>query len=125
MCSSDLAVGAVVLGEPSNSGTFDAPPPPARTVTLALAPDQVSTLSLAKNTGTLYLALRNPDDRDFADAWLATPVPAPAAYAPAPRRFAGPTPKRAAAAPAKQAERSIELVVAGRKTTIHSGENTP
>lgn len=118
-----LAVGAVVVGEPANNGTFDAPPPPARTVTLALSPEQVSTLSLAKNTGTLYLSLRNPKDQDFADSWQADAGPAPIAYAPAPRRYSAPAPRRAAAAaPAKPAPRSIELNVGGRKQTIYSGE---
>jgi pilus assembly protein CpaB len=65
-----LAVGDVVVGTAPVSdganGAIVTPPPPARTVTLALSPEQVSTLSLAKNTGALYLSLRNPTDQLIA-----------------------------------------------------------
>src|SRR3546814_6202632 len=35
---------------------------PARTVTLALRPDQLSAFTLARSLGAIYLALRNPAD---------------------------------------------------------------
>ncbi|EQB09611.1 Flp pilus assembly protein CpaB, partial [Sphingobium sp. HDIP04] len=64
-----LAVGEVVVGTQQASGAnggvegaLSSPPPPARTVTLALTPEQVSILSLAKNIGALTLSLRNPAD---------------------------------------------------------------
>src|SRR3546814_10336203 len=65
-----LAVGEVVVGTQQASGAnggvegaLSSPPPPARTVTLALTPAQGSILSLAKNIGALTLSLRNPADR--------------------------------------------------------------
>ncbi|MBO9601085.1 MAG: Flp pilus assembly protein CpaB [Novosphingobium sp.] len=117
-----LAVGAVVVGEQTGSGPLASTPAPARTVTLALSPDQVTTLSLAKNTGALYLSLRNPDDKDFADGlWAEAPSASAAA---APIAYSAPAPRRYRAAPratasAKPAERPIELVVGGRKSTLY------
>jgi pilus assembly protein CpaB len=115
-----LAVGETVVGAPAadngaTTGGIAPPPPQARTVTLALTPAQVSTLSLAKNVGALFLSLRNPTDIDVAAA-------APAAADPAPvRAAAGPTrrPARRAAAPA--APQAIELVVGDRRELIYSG----
>jgi len=57
-----LAVGDTVVGAPPGGERTAAAPAPARTVTLALAPGQVSVLSLARSTGALYLSLRNPAD---------------------------------------------------------------
>lgn len=120
-----LAVGDVVVGTPPASGIAagtSAPPPPARTVTLALSPEQVSRLSLAKSTGTLYLSLRNPGDRtEVALAPLAPRPIAPAtpprvqATRPAPHAAYRPAPRRAAE------PRAIELVVGGNSETIYSG----
>ncbi|MFC0686887.1 Flp pilus assembly protein CpaB [Novosphingobium clariflavum] len=132
-----LAVGDVVVGTAVQGGTVASavgqggaevsapPPPPARTVTLALSPEQVSRLSLAKSTGALYLSLRNPDDtaqvalaaddgprpliravpRDLAPMQRAAPRP------PAPRPVKAPAPRGHA----------IELVVGGNSATIYSG----
>jgi pilus assembly protein CpaB len=82
-----LAVGELVLGtnaaKASNNNNDSALTSAARTVTLALTPEQVSILSLAKHVGTLSLSLRNPDDKDLAagdalaDATLAAPHAAP------------------------------------------------
>jgi pilus assembly protein CpaB len=107
-----LAVGDVVVGAAAPTdgiaGAAAAPPPPARTVTLALSPEQVSTLSLAKNVGALYLSLRNPNDAEVAIA----PIPAIARHAaPAPRRVAR----------AVQPQHAIELVVGDRREVIYSG----
>lgn len=64
-----LAVGELVLGtnaaKTGNTTNNNALTPAARTVTLALTPAQVSTLSLAKHVGALSLSLRNPDDKDL------------------------------------------------------------
>ncbi|WP_395397130.1 Flp pilus assembly protein CpaB [Novosphingobium sp. BL-8A] len=123
-----LAVGDVVVGTPAGSGITGeaaAPPPPARTVTLALTPEQVSRLSLAKSTGALYLSLRNPKDTDeveLAAQETSRPVPPPpaavqpmqAANIPQ-NRAPRPTPRPAPAAHA------IELVVGGNSQTIYSG----
>ena len=118
-----LAVGDLVVGQagPAAPGTAaDAtatPLPPARTVTLALSPEQVSTLSLAKNVGGLYLSLRNPTDQ----ATVETPKVWPSAV---------PTPRMAAAAPARRANprrnasrptHAIELVMGDRHEIIQAG----
>lgn len=129
-----LAVGDVVIGTPSNSGIasgVSAPPPPARTVTLALTPEQVSRLSLAKSTGSLYLSLRNPGDNaqvELAAAEGTRPIAAPTprlmpmpAYAPAPLPRATSRPSaRPAVRPAPE-RHAIELVVGGNSETIYSG----
>ena len=126
-----LAVGDLVVGTPPASGVAGqapAPPPPARTVTLALSPEQVSTLSLAKSTGALYLSLRNPDD----DAQVAVaravssgpiplapqPVATPAAIAVAPAL----SPQ----APARPQPRphAIDLVIGGQQDVIYSGSGS-
>jgi len=116
-----LAVGELVVGTQPASGTEDAlasPPPPARTVTLALNPDQVSVLSLAKATGSLYLSLRNPaDNQEVAIAAARSAAPAPRA---APAALPASTPVRRQ--PARAAPHSIDLVVGGRHEVIYSGE---
>ncbi|HEX7876136.1 MAG TPA: Flp pilus assembly protein CpaB [Sphingobium sp.] len=111
-----LAVGEAVVGAQQQAS--GEPAPPARTVTLALSPEQVSTLSLAKSTGALTLSLRNPADGDqlaLTTATSRTPDPAPAAPSPAP---APPRKPRAAAPPPPH---MIELVVGDRRETLLSG----
>ena len=120
-----LAVGELVVGTSQSTGSEgqqSAPQPPARTVTLALTPEQVSTLSLAKSTGGLYLSLRNPiDNQEVAVAAMtsrASQVTAPSereATAPPPRPAV--QPKRAARQPAH----AIELLVGDRREVIYSG----
>jgi pilus assembly protein CpaB len=121
-----LAVGDLVIGTPpapppgdgsanGNTTTTSAQPPqPARTVTLALTPEQVSTLSLAKNIGGLYLSLRNPTDQAVAAVAPPRPVAAPVV-----RTAAAARPVRRAAR--AQGGQSIELVIGGRSQTIQSG----
>ncbi len=115
-----LAVGELVVGTQSQSGAHDAlssPPPPARTVTLALNPDQVSVLSLAKATGSLYLSLRNPaDSQEVAVATIQSNGPAPRA---APTLAPAYTPIRQQ--PSRPASHAIDLVVGGRHEVIYSG----
>lgn len=118
-----LAVGDAVLGAQAasgNNGQMSAPPPPARTVTLALSPEQVSLLSLAKSTGALTLSLRNPvDSVQVAVAPASSRGPDPAAPPlAAPMPVATATVKSRIAAPARQ---PIELVVGDRRETIYSG----
>lgn len=139
-----LAVGDVVVGTPPTGtaasgaqGVVTAPPPPpARTVTLALSPDQVSQLSLAKSTGALTLSLRNPGDHaevavaQVASTLQARPAPAfPAAYAAPPPAAASvrvwaaensvlKAPKSPNASSGSQ---PIELVVGGNRQVIYSG----
>lgn len=133
-----LAVGEVVLGEAVKDGAsgtvVTAAPPPARNVTLALSPQQVSELSLAKSTGALYLSLRNPEDRqEVATAQVASILEAPsaavrqAAALPAPPSALPPM-RAAVASPRPPAPRktvppphAIELVVGGNSETIYSG----
>lgn len=128
-----LAVGEVVVGEAVKdgvTGAVSAPPPPARNLTLALTPQQVSELSLAKSTGALYLSLRNPEDKqEVATAQVASVLEAPsAASRPAPMAVAAaPPPRMAAPPPAPRPRRTapaphaIELVVGGNSETIYSG----
>lgn len=118
-----LAVGDAVLGTGPSSGTKEAissAPLPARTVTLALDPQQVSTLSLAKSTGALTLSLRNPIDSEqvaVAPASSKGPDPVPAAQ-PLP---AQPLPMPAKTRPASAPRQPIELVIGDRRETIYSG----
>ena len=118
-----LAVGETVVGSApvatSEEGKYAAPPPPARTVTLALHPDQVPVLSLAKTTGALTLSLRNPADGAAVavNAAASDPLPAPAA----PKVVAA-MPAPAAPARPAPARHSIELVVGKRHDIIYSGE---
>jgi pilus assembly protein CpaB len=114
-----LAVGEAVVGaQPSSDGTTASP---ARTVTLALTPEQVSALSLAKSTGALTLSLRNPADGEQVTLAAATSrmpdvTPAVPAQPTAPVRAVTPRPR-----PAPQAPHMIELVVGDRRETLLSG----
>jgi len=119
-----LAVGDLVVGTPSASaaqGAMSSPPPAARTVTLALSPDQVSSLSLAKATGSLYLSLRNP-----ADNQQVAVVPVQSS---APVRRAAAQPAASSAlmprAAVRSAPPSIDLVVGERHEVIYPGNTTP
>ncbi|MBY2930586.1 Flp pilus assembly protein CpaB [Sphingomonadales bacterium 56] len=118
-----LAVGDAVLGTPPVSGAKDAlsaAPVPARTVTLALNPEQVSTLSLAKSTGALTLSLRNPVDSEqvaVAPASSRGPDPTPVAATLPAQALTAPMQARPAPAP----RQPIELVIGDRRETIYSG----
>src|SRR3546814_11378593 len=85
---------------------------PARTVTLALRPDQLSAFTLARSLGAIYLALRNP-----ADAAMPGPARAmlrdirPGDTAPPTRIAYRPTP---AAAP----RRAVETVLCGERRPL-------
>ncbi|TCM15375.1 pilus assembly protein CpaB [Novosphingobium sp. PhB165] len=125
-----LAVGDVVVGTPPRGGIasdVNAPPPPARTVTLALSPEQVSRLSLAKNTGALYLSLRNPSDQAQVELAAEETPRSLAPSAPrsiAPVRTAPKMVQRTAVRPAPRPAskpHAIELVVGGNSQTIYSG----
>lgn len=64
-----LAVGDLVQGEAENEGGTAgaaADPAPYRTVSLAVTPEQASTLALARNLGIYYLSLRHMDDTEEA-----------------------------------------------------------
>lgn len=118
-----LAVGDAVLGTTPASGTKDqlsAQPPPARTVTLALDPKQVSALSLAKSTGALTLSLRNPvDSEQVAVTPASSQGPEPAALVQAMPARPAPAAVQARAKPMPR--QPIELVVGDRRETIYSG----
>lgn len=135
-----LAVGDTVLGTrppsgamgaSSSSASSSAPPAAvARTVTLALSPEQVSTLSLAKSTGALLLSLRNPaDDAELhvADQRSTGPLPVAPRAALAAASPIQPQPARAApAAPTspRSAPQAIDLVVGGNREVIYSGSGS-
>lgn len=93
--------------------------PPARNVTLAMRPDQVSQFILARRIGRFYFSLRHPNDQALSAehrARIATirgaPTPAGAAVAPVSAR--SPAPPRAA--------RPIELVVGGQRQVLYPGD---
>lgn len=129
-----LAVGDLVLGTVPKEGVGDAvsqaPPVQARTVTLALSPQQVSELSLAKSTGALFLSLRNPEDAQEVDSAQIASSLEPAARAvaaPMPAMAAAPRPIPQAAPPAPRRSpppRAIELVVGGNREVIYSGSGS-
>lgn len=121
-----LAVGETVLGTEAQGGMGTGATAPARTVTLALTPEEVAAFSLAKNTGVLMLSLRNPDDDSLvsgielasdvmprsAPAFEAAPPPA------ARRRPASSRPP----APRQKSEASgkVELIIGGRRQSLVS-----
>lgn len=137
-----LAVGDLVVGlapPPAQSpiasasqaaGAAPAAPPtpaalPARTVTLALTPQQVGELSLAKNVGSLLLSLRNPEDRDQVQvAQISSspnrtaPPPMPQMMMPAPVQQVA---VQSAPRPVQRAPHAIELVVGGNRDVIYTG----
>ncbi len=123
-----LAVGELVVGtQPASAsgadGAMSSPPLPARTVTLSLTPDQVSVLSLAKATGSLYLSLRNPaDSQEVAVAAIRSSGPATrVAAAPSPSPSSAPA--RLRGQPPRRAPHAIDLVVGGHHEVIYSGDN--
>lgn len=98
-----LAVGEQLGAEPAQPQTQGGrPPAPLRTATLAVTPDQLLLLGLARGDGGYMLALRNPEDREVLppirtarsellgetepEAPLPTPVAAPVERRPAPVR---------------------------------------
>jgi pilus assembly protein CpaB len=124
-----LAVGDLVLGTPVKDGTAEAASAPqtARTVTLALTPQQVSELSLAKSTGGLYLSLRNPEDNaEVQSVQIASsPEPAPRqAAVSAPAMAVAARPAVSAPAPRAPKPHAIELVVGGNREVIYSGSGS-
>ncbi|MDB5715686.1 MAG: pilus assembly protein CpaB [Sphingomonadales bacterium] len=120
-----LAIGELVLGDKpvanNDQASVQAPAAsPARTVTVLLTPEQVSTLSLAKSVGTLYLSLRNPTDQALEVVVAKGPPPlARPAMAPLAARLPSASiATRSGPAPGRHA---IQLVVDGRSETIQSG----
>lgn len=125
-----LAVGDLVLGDKpaanNDQGSVQGPAAsPARTVTVSLTPEQVSTLSLAKSVGALYLSLRNPTDQALTAMIARGPPPLPRA-AMVPTAVALPASPPRAAQPTAPAPRrhAIQLVVDGRSETIQSGSGS-
>lgn len=117
-------VGESIVGTQPANAQADDPQLPARTVTMALTPDQVSILSLAKNTGSLTLSLRNPADAEqlaLATAASRGPDPLPP-QPPAMTALVQPQPRTR---PARQAAHAIELVIGNRRETLHSGSAQP
>ena len=117
-----LAVGDAIVGAgPPPQGQPADPQPPARTITMALTPEQVSILSLARNIGSLTLSLRNPADGEQLATAAASPAPD---VEPAPSSAS-----RAASLPRPPATPRpappIELVVGDRRQTLHAGNAQP
>jgi pilus assembly protein CpaB len=105
-----LAIGGT-LGNPVAASAADnaaaRKADPVLAVTLAMTPDQITQFMLAKNLGTLHLALRNPADIQTIAVGAAT-LP----------DIRGPTPPGAAAI--AQGDRPIELIVGNKMHHIFS-----
>jgi len=97
-----LAVGEQLGAVPEAAANQKHEPP--RGVTLALKPEQVSQLTLARSLGSLFLTLRNPSDVEDV---MVDPV-----------RLAGL--RGAAAQGGEPAKRAIELITGGQTRTIYS-----
>lgn len=119
-----LAVGGAVIGVSDQDGTAGSSPPPARTVTLALTPEEVATLALAKSTGALSLSLRNPLDTQLVNspaiatknAVVRQPRAVPSRRTTSARASSSSRNSRPQSRPAHQ----IELVIGERQETITS-----
>ncbi|MGO4128804.1 Flp pilus assembly protein CpaB [Inquilinus sp. YAF38] len=114
-----LTVGAT-LGDPSlvqtaseqAAGVAGRRSEPARTISLAMTPDQIAKFALARSLGSFYLSLRGSDDLQMIDDNTAklSDIRGPASPA---------------AAPATPQQRPIELIVGDRTQLIYpktSGE---
>ena len=125
-----LAVGESIVGgrAPREGDALSAPEAPARTVTLALSPDQVATLSLAKSTGALLLSLRNPKDAvQVATQGAASTGPLPVSSAPvvvSSLPVARAQPQSPARSRASVRSQPIEVIVGDRREVIYTG-NAP
>ncbi len=100
------ALGAPVAA-PAAEGAPSRKAEPPLAVTLAMTPDQITQFMLAKNLGTLHLALRNPAD-------IQTIAVGPATLP----DIRGPTPPGAAAI--AEGDRPIELIVGNKMHHIFS-----
>jgi pilus assembly protein CpaB len=96
-------------------------------VTLALTPEEVAALSLAKSTGTILLSLRNPQDTgDLAVPPMVASGSASAASAPPVASVARPVTRRAAAPPPRartapqRSSHQVDLVIDGRQQVLTS-----
>lgn len=102
-----LAVGHQLGDLPPKPARNAGPPQPPHGVTLAVTPDQLAQLSLARQLGEVQLALRNPHDAQMVTASTAhlddirgiTPPPA---------------------APLSKGRRPIELITGNRSRIIYS-----
>lgn len=93
-----------------------------RSLTLAMAPEQLGQFTLARKIGRFYLVLRNPKDDAVVPqgrtvlAGLRGGEPAPRAAAAI--AYAGPPPRRQPA----PAARPVELIVGGERQIIYPGK---
>lgn len=103
-----LAVGDTLSALPKPPPPANArPPEPPHGVTLAVTPDQLAQLTLARSLGNVYLALRNPKDTQILAADTARLDD-----------IRGPTPPPAG--PVAQGRRPIELITGNRSKIIYS-----
>lgn len=116
-----MTVGPSLSGQaadasPTGAAAARAAANEAKTLTLAMTPEQVTQFMLARRLGRFYLSLRNPRDQAVSPptrARVATIRGAPTPTAPQAPRAAAP---RRRAAP-----RPIELVVGGQRQVIYPG----
>lgn len=110
-----VSVGAVT--EPADRGErAGGRPIQARTMTLAMTPEQVNRFTLARSLGSFYLALRNPAEPETPQLAVATMPDLRGGG----RASAAERPYRRAVrpAPARPASEGVELVVAGERQVI-------
>jgi len=110
-----LAVGPLVVGGSHGEGESGAAQP-ARTVTLALTPEQASQFVLGRSLGSIFLALRNPADGDAQSGSRAVLADlrggaGTAAVRPPVRKMAA----------HRTPGRPVELVVGGERRVIYAG----
>lgn len=112
------------LGQPDGKKARDKAPEPSRTLTLAMAPEQVGTFTLARKLGRFFLVLRNPNDkaitppRRTALASLRNGEAAPRPVAARPfSQSQYPSPSQRSPMPSQP----VELIVGGQRQIIYPG----
>lgn len=92
----------------------------SRTLTLAMAPEQIGALTLARKLGQFYLTLRNPNDRMVIPAGRSGLAALRGGEA---ARSAGTAAPVAAAPRRASSPRAVELIVGGQRQILYPGTN--
>jgi pilus assembly protein CpaB len=106
------------LGQP-NARARGKPEEPARTLTLAMAPDQVGRFMLARKLGRFFLVLRNPNDSAATPARRTSLTALRGGEAAPQPRAMRPFPQ--SRPPAPPPSRPVELIVGGQRQIIYPG----